>query len=297
MTPRPSGMHTSSVDGQMVTDSTQRMADDANDAAMLRLPTELIQHILSLLEPLDLASIAQTCRPLYTLSYDDILWLPIINRTLPSPISTPGPAKSFRNLYAAHHVHWFLAKHRIWFGDSEPGGKLLLARYDNETGSIEANTIVATKHPPEVTFWEKDPGVIVHSFDALVSLDLNRPAVKLDFDGSEANPPNDPPSERTNTSQSSYGRETLMGTVAESGLYSSLMLCRALPERAISENTFVWPPLRFPAMSRTRNVSQDGYSSAGHRPTQLSHVSHNNFRIRKWVEVSYVQVLQHELSC
>ncbi|KAF2160490.1 hypothetical protein M409DRAFT_59965 [Zasmidium cellare ATCC 36951] len=260
------------------------MASDPNDSPLLQLPTELIQHILSYVEPHDLAQAAQTCRHLQIQSYDDLLWQPIVNRSLPTPIPTPGPTKSFRDLYVAHHLHWFLVKHRIWIGDSEPGGKLLLARYNESTGSIEGNTVVATRGVPKASLWEKDPIVIVHSFEPRISLDTNRPAVKLDIDSSDADPPNDQPADRAYAAHSTYSKETLMGTVAESGLYSSLMLCRALPSSAITGSTYVWPPLRIPAPSRTRNVSQDGYNSVGHRPTRLSEVSHNNFRLRRWVE-------------
>lgn len=75
-----------------------------------------------------------------------------------------------------------------------------------------------------------------------------------------------------------------METFSEAGLYGSFMLCRALPDRAITEQTKAWPPLRFPATSRARNDSHNSYNSAGHRPTRSSEVSHNNFRLRKWVE-------------
>lgn len=75
-----------------------------------------------------------------------------------------------------------------------------------------------------------------------------------------------------------------MDTATESGLYSSFMLCRTLPQVAISEGTKVWPPQRFPAACRTRNASRDQFSSNGHKPTKLSEVSESNFRLRKWVE-------------
>lgn len=66
--------------------------------------------------------------------------------------------------------------------------------------------------------------------------------------------------------------------------YSSFMLCRRLPEVAISEGTKVWPPQRFPAMCRTRNASHDRFNSIGHKPTKLRDVSKSTFRLRKWVE-------------
>lgn len=62
------------------------------------------------------------------------------------------------------------------------------------------------------------------------------------------------------------------------------MLCRKIPEVAISEGTHVWPPQILPAICRTRNASQDGYNSNGHRPSKLSEVSQSNFRLRRWVE-------------
>lgn len=75
-----------------------------------------------------------------------------------------------------------------------------------------------------------------------------------------------------------------METFADAGLYGSFMLCRALPSIAITEATELWPPLRFPTIARTRNVTRDGFRSGGHRPTRLSEVSQHNFRLRKWVE-------------
>lgn len=261
------------------------MANAAIPAHLLELPAEIILHILTFLEPPDLARSAQTCRALQTQTYDDQLWQLAINHHLPQPIFEPTPLKSFRDLYIAHHPHWFLPKYRIWFGDCEPNGKLLVARYDPRRGCIEAYTVVAMRGHHTLEFWEKDREVIIHSFNPMVSFDETHPVLKLDVDSPLTDDhPNSYPSDRGYGPSSLYSKETLMETFSDAGLYGSFMLCRSLPKAAIGENTRVWPPLRFPAETRVRNGSSDGYKSTGHRPTSFSEVSQHNFRLRKWVE-------------
>ena len=261
------------------------MEETMPTAAFLRLPTELMLQIVALLEPLELASIAQTCRALKVHSYDDQIWLPLVNRNLPNPITEAKPLKSFRELFIAHHPHWFLPRYRIWFADSEPSGKLLVSRYDPQRGCIVAHAVAASRGNHTLQFWEKDRGVIIHSFNPRVSLDLNQPVLRLDVDSPRTDDqPNNYPSDRGYAPPSRYSKEVLMETFAEAGLYSSFMLCRKLPDAAISHGTQVWPPLRFPADARTRNETGDGFHSSGHRPSALSEVSEHHFRLRKWVE-------------
>ena len=251
----------------------------------LRLPAELILHVLSYLEPLDLANVAQTCRELQSHSYDVQLWQPLVNRELLQPVTDCQPMESFRELYIAHHPHWFLPRHRIWFSDSEPGGKLIVCRYDPQRGCIVGYAVVARRGGSTLQFWEKNREVIIHSFNPQITLDLNRPVLKLAVDSPRTDDqPNSYPSDRGYAAPSRYSKETLMETAAEAGLYSSFMLCRALPDVAISEGTQLWPPLRFPASARTRNETRDAFNSIGHRPTTLSEISQYNFRLRKWVE-------------
>ncbi|KAG9985512.1 hypothetical protein KCU78_g20741, partial [Aureobasidium melanogenum] len=64
------------------------------------------------------------------------------------------------------------------------------------------------------------------------------------------------------------------------------MLARDLPEIAIGPGTRVWPPLKIPALSRTRNASTRSFQALSHRPSTLDEVSQNTFRLRKWVEFS-----------
>jgi hypothetical protein len=261
------------------------MEDTQLPSLLLELPAELMYHIFSYLSPQDLARVASTCQHLQTLSYDDRIWKDIISQNLPEPITEPTPLKRFRDLYIVHHPHWFLPKHKIWFSDSEPNGKLLIARYDQRRGCIEAYAVTAVRGGHEINLWEKDPQVIIHSFNPKVSLDLNQPVLKLDVDSFRTDDQsNIYPSDRDHAPASRYSKETLMETFAEAGLYGSFMLTRRLSPDAIGPGTAVWPPIRFPAHARVRNNSSDGYSSAGHRPSTLGEVSEYNFRLRKWVE-------------
>lgn len=261
------------------------MAETISEPSLLGLPAELLQHVLAYLEPLDLASVARASRALSVHSYDDQIWQPLVNRNLPEPITEPTPLKTFRELYIAHHPHWFLPRQRIWFADSEPSGKLLISRYDPRRGCIEAYAVVAQRGRHMLEFWEKDREVIIHSFNPKISLALDQPVLKLDVDSLRTDDqPNNNPSDRAYAPPTRYSKETLMETFAQDGLYGSFMLCRALPDRAISAQTSVWPPLCIPATARVRNNSMNGYKSSGHRPTTLDEVSQHNFRLRKWVE-------------
>jgi hypothetical protein len=253
---------------------------------LLRLPAELILHILSFVDPLDLArGVALSHKALKGPSYDDRIWQPIVNDNLIDNISSPRPCKTFRELYVAHHPYWFLPRHQIWFGDTGPTGKLIISRFDPQDGTIVAYAVTASRGPHSLLFWEKDPNVIIHSFDPDVKLDMSRPILRLSTDGVRTDDqPGSYPSDRGYSAPSRYSKEALMEMFAEPGLYSSFILCRKLPSTAISEGTEVWPPLRFPAHARVRNSSQSNYNSSGHRPSSLNEMSEHNFRLRKWVE-------------
>lgn len=254
-------------------------------ASLLGLPTELLQHILSYLPPTDLASTAQACRDLASSSTQDCIWQPIVQELSRSTITKPHSFQSFRDLYVSQHPRWFLTRSRLWLSDSSPHGKLVIARYDETTGSIVAYSVVARRSSHMLSFWEKDGEVVIHSFDPLISLDMNRPVLKIGVDSSFVQlRPNESPDEQGSSLETRYNKEILMDTCVESGLRSSFMLCRDLPPEAISESTRVWPPLRIPADGRARNSSQDNFHSSGHRPSTLREVSQNSFRVRKWVE-------------
>ncbi len=265
--------------------SVATMEATKQTSPLLKLPAELIQYVLSYLAPIHLAKVAQTCQALSDQSADDAIWHPLVNGNLKTPISSPHPCNTYRELYIAHHPHWFLPRHQLWFADTVPAGKLIVSRFDPAEGSIVAYAVVAKQAVRTLRRWERDPRVIIHSFDPRVALNLERPVLRLTVDSVKTeDQPDNNPSDRGYGPSSRYSKEVVMETFTEPGFYSSFMLCRPLPDTAISEGTQVWPPLHFPAGSRTRNSSVSSYQSTGYRPSALSEVSEHNFRLRKWVE-------------
>jgi len=263
------------------------MAEDNAMPRLLSLPAELVQNVLQFLEPTCLADVALTCRFLRNHALSDALWQQHVNAQLPHLLTSAAPLPSFRDLYIAHHPYWFLCRHKIWFSDSEPNGKLLLARYDPRRGCIEAYAIVAEPGIRQFEHWEHDEDVSIHTFNPKVQLDLNSPVLKLES-GNPRTQARDSEQHDDQDSQPlpSLSREIMMNCSSSPGLYTSFMLARDLPEVAMGPGTRVWPPMKIPALSRTRNASTRSFQALSHRPSTLDEVSQNTFRLRKWVEFS-----------
>ena len=276
---------------------------------LLALPVELIHHILTFVPSLSVAAVSGTCHWLRQHALSEQLWQSLVNEKVPYHLTTPSPLPSFRELYIAHHPYWFLPEYRLWYADSDPNGKLLLARYDARRGCIEAYSIVAEPGPHTFEIWQHNPNVVIHGFNPRVQLDLNQPVLKLDVGSPRAK--FNPPPRRQRRSMSNWfrpdqsfqeedddqdveetprlAREVLMDTGAPPGLYASFMLARDHPAEITGPGTAVWPPLRVPALSRTRNTSLGSFAASGHRPKRNDEVSQHTFRIRKWVEFSHRQ--------
>ncbi|KAK5130693.1 hypothetical protein LTR16_001353 [Cryomyces antarcticus] len=276
-------------------------SDSKPPSPLLALPAELIDYILTVLPPTSLATLSQTCRLLHTYCLDEQLWMRHVNSNLPFPLKpasshrgplsryNPSAVRSFRDLYARHHPHWFLPRHRIWFADSGSSGKLLVARYDERTGAVEAYAVTALRGPHIFSLWEYNNDVIIHSFTPQVQLDLNQPVVKLEGwcseDVGEANPGDTYFAMPRDDGRSRLGEEIRMNLNAPDGLFTSFMLARPLPSSYCpSPGTFVWPPLILPARGRTRNLSLSSYRGTGHKPSSHAEVSETAFRLRRWVE-------------
>lgn len=271
-----------------VTTSHTEEAKAANNMPpLLNLPAELIHNVLSFLPPVSLGAVAQTCRLLQEHAYDDKLWQAIIQSNLPATeLKTAAPSSSFRELYLSHLPHWFLPKHKLWFSDTQATGKLLIARYSPSRQTIEAYTVVARRGASTFKFWKWNPEVIIHTFQPTVGLDLNQPLLRLrprDTNSatgpltSEVHMQGDTPVQRYETHQNGH----------ITGVSSAFMLAKPLAPEAIFQTTSVWPPFTLPATVRSRNTSQDAFSSSGHRPTRLSEVSEHTFRIRRWTEFTH----------
>jgi hypothetical protein len=144
----------------------------------------LLDCILFLLAPLDLAAVSSTCRDLHKIATGDLFWREIVQANVPGvKVKSPYPCPSFRHLYVAHELRWFLPKYKIWFCDSGLTGKLVVARYDPRTGNIEAYRLLGISTSSTVYPWPLDDDVNVHQFEPTVKLHLDRPTVRLVADG------------------------------------------------------------------------------------------------------------------
>ncbi|CAK7275028.1 hypothetical protein SEPCBS57363_006468 [Sporothrix epigloea] len=150
------------------------------------LPGELVDAILDLLDPYDLARVTQVCRALRLRAMDNRWWQKFIQKNLPpacGPIgATPLPAhlQTFRDLYVAHEPHWFLPRHKIWLSGPDMVGKIILVRYDPRRGCIEGYQLVAVSRRSQDYAWPYDPTVEMQAFQPEVSVHLDRPVIKLD---------------------------------------------------------------------------------------------------------------------
>ncbi|OIW28097.1 hypothetical protein CONLIGDRAFT_462511 [Coniochaeta ligniaria NRRL 30616] len=145
------------------------------------LPPELIDYVLSFLSPVDLAAVSSTCRDLYRLATTDHLWLPLVQANVPGIVlSSPSPCASFRDLYAAHDLRWFLPKHKLWFCDRDLTGKLIVTRYDPRTGNIEGYQLLAISNRTTFHHWQMDDDVIIHSFEPQLKLHIDRPVLRFE---------------------------------------------------------------------------------------------------------------------
>jgi hypothetical protein len=151
------------------------------------LPPELIDHILSFLSPVDLAAVSSTCWHLYQIATTDHLWQPLVQANVPGMVlSSPSPCDSFRDLYVAHDLRWFLPKHKLWFCDRDLTGKLIVARYDPRTGNIEGYQLLAVSKRTTFQTWRM-PGmdadeddVIIYSFKPELALHIDRPILRFE---------------------------------------------------------------------------------------------------------------------
>lgn len=241
--------------------------------SLIALPSELINHILTYLGAVDLATLGRSCRKLCQNSHNDLLWAKIVNESLPSPVEHPGVFNSFRSLYVAHYPYWFIVRNKIWFSDAEHTGKLILARYDNRRGVIDGFRVVAERGVRQFGMWELNPDVTICGFDPKVSLWLDDPILHL----------------RGNLTSSwkrrqSFHGETQMEMATESQqVYSSLLLCsKKKPQRATTWPDQQWPPPAIPSENRVYRPTDTNWNQWNDWPQHQDEILESAFRIRKW---------------
>jgi Cyclin D1 binding domain/F-box domain len=259
----------------MAAEAIEDVAPQDSDTPLFRLPSELIDQILSHLDARSLSIVSRTCRSLWIHSKRDPLWQAIVQHYMPTiDLKSPTPCDNFEQLYYEFRDQWFLLKNKIWFGDNPAAGQVVITRFDHRTGHIEAYRLVAEREPPTMDFWEYDQGVVIHSFNPRLQLHLDDPVLKLE-----------------RRSQHSLGQlegldaETIMPRAnRDRGIFSSFFLTRALqPQYPMSSQAKLWPPMTIPSKERVRAESGQGFNGPGYRPSKVSEVSEQCFRIRRWM--------------
>lgn len=210
-----------------------------------------------------------TSRALAQHASNDLLWARLVNSHLPFPISDPGPFQNFRRLYLAHLPYWFIPQNKIWFADNEHTGNLILARYDNRRGVIEAYRLIADRGMPQFQVWQAHQDVMIQSFHPTVSLWLDDPVLLLkDME----------PSEPTSECQTWMAERKMHMPAEANHLFNSLLLC-SNQETDESDASKLWPPPNIPSDSR---VVRSTEGTELDDPEHWSEASQEAFRIRRW---------------
>ncbi|KAJ5808749.1 hypothetical protein N7474_010018 [Penicillium riverlandense] len=244
-----------------------------------KLPAELLHQILSHLPAADLACVSSTCRVLAEHGSNDLLWAELVNSNLSHRIHDPGPFPSFRRLFLAHYPYWFLPRNKIWFADNEHTGTLILARYDNRRGVIEAYRLVAERREPMFHIWESNPDVIIQSFTPKVSLWLDDPVLLLrdaDPTSSVAEWQSDPTKRRTPIALESQR------------IFCSFSFCdkQSSSQHNLSPDQ-LWPPPIIPSDYRAQ---RDVKNQKVENPQRFSDISDKAFRMKRWATFSRMQM-------
>ena len=238
------------------------------------LPAEIINHILAFLPPVSLAQLSRTSHLLRSFANNELLWSGFVRENIcyGEKLRLPSSAKSWRHLYVTHHPYWFLPRNKIWFADLQNTGKIMLARYNQVKGCIEAYQLIAEHGAHTFESWTHNTEVIIHTFNPKVRLWLDDPVVMLDLkDGFPGN---------------RLREEVAMNTVSQRHIRSMISLCQPIPESLQDQSMALWPPPIIPCEQRVRNESGQNFRTKLHRPDSLDAMSDQTFRVRKWLEFS-----------
>ena len=249
----------------------------AKSSPLESLPPEVIDHILSFLSPMPVATLLRTSRLLRMHAQNEILWKSFVLENIPpeTTVTSPSPAKTWKELYAAHYPYWFLTRHRFWFSDTPHSGSLIVAEYDSRRGCIEAYRLLARPESHyDVEIWQFNPSVLITSFTPNVGLLLDDPVVKLGFEK---------PTQKWLSSS-----EHPMDTGQTPGIASLISLCAPMSVHLKHHGMSLWPPPSIPSDQWVRNVSPSKFRSDTCRPQTSSQASDKTFRLRKYMQWSHM---------
>lgn len=285
----PSAPQHSPIHGSQPEDSERLLA--TSSPPILKLPPEIVHHILSFLDVQSLISLQRTCHYLRAQAEVEQLWIDLVRLHLPAHDfpHKPDPAPSYRELYLNHYPHWHLPQHRIWFSDEAFNGKLIVIRYETRRGSIEGYRLAAEKPPAIAQSWSYKPSVIIRHVEPRVYVSTEDPVLSiplaLSVDSSSKSSRRMPYHGAGGSSL--YSDVRMHVGRPEQRINASLMLSKDLPSgTADARSVSVWPPRTIPSMPRTRssNSSGDNFMSKGHKPQSIEEISQTTFRLRTWTQ-------------
>lgn len=266
---------------------------NATVTPLFALPPELVHTILSYLSPYDLAAVSSSCRTLRSYASSELHWHRCVQRNVPGFwLTSPGPCKTFRELYRAHDRLWFLPRYKIWFSDQDLMGKLVVVRYDHRRGCIEGYQLLAVSSGESYQHWSTDQEVVIHGFEPKIRLHVDKPVLQFHIQEGQAQQQF---KERPGANR--FADEmpmTLDDRLA--GMYSNFMLTHPLDRQRAEKHLAsdypyggVWPPPAIPArhhVSGARSSRGVVRPPSDSRPKQRSHTSDQTFRIRQWMELA-----------
>ncbi|PFH62658.1 hypothetical protein XA68_12529 [Ophiocordyceps unilateralis] len=279
----PDGGLDDGQDGESL--SRPRSPPSPSATPLAALSTELIDMILSFLDAVDLVSLSMTNRKLHEHAISEYQWQRRVQDNVPGQIVTKtGPCGTYRDLYAAHNLLWFLPKHKIWFCDRDLTGKLIIVRFDQRRGCIEGYQLLAVNNRA-TQHWPADDQVIIHDFEPQIKLHLDKPVLRFCA------------GQRRQARNKPFADEMPMSLEhGEGTLFSNLLLARALDAEVADERLAlcfpygnVWPPPAIPADHRVSGAQPWQTSvdlSADDRPKSRREVSDQAFRVREWFEMA-----------
>jgi hypothetical protein len=201
-------------------------------------------------------------------------------------LTTPYPCKTFRELYQAHDPRWFLPKYKIWFCDRDLMGRMIVVRYDPRRGCIEGYQLLAISNRTTYEHWPADNAVVIHAFEPLVKLHLDKPVIQFHAQDVNRQP-----------NANKFSTEVPMH-IDES---PDRMFCNFLHARPLSAPEVelrasepfpylsVWPPPAIPARHRVAGLAPSQEVEEllpSDRPTCRAEMSDQSFRVRQWMELA-----------
>jgi hypothetical protein len=238
---------------------------------LLQLPTELKLNIFDYLLGQDLLNVSSTCHELYDIiEVNDSLWRSVVQHHVGDAKSLSlGSFPTWKKQYLAFHPLWFFVKRPYWFSDYPFKGGFAVMNFSHGTLEILEHRIQRIVQP--YVTWARDTGVLIRPCEFEVHSDNIR-----DLDDTPL--------------------LHLKGPIQASQLWNNYFkITRTLPEEAMDPGTNVCPPFIIPASTRTRGYSGNQFDDIGHRPTSISQICENAFRVYR--EHAMHSAYWHTWSC